>query len=126
MASKEQYFLFTSITVTNNNDMYKFSLFSEFILTFVRHPGSCFQVELLAPRRSDLLDVVAQGVAAVLPAVQADAPDESAVVAAPVGRALLVFIQQRVHEQMDGALMSALHCLFKACEESRTKQHTLL
>lgn len=85
------------------------------IRTFVRHPRSCFQVQLLAPCSSDLLDVVAQGVAAVLPAVQADTLDESTVVAAPVGHALLVFIQQRVHEQMDRALMSTFDRLFKAC-----------
>lgn len=46
----------------------------------------------------NLVDVVAQDVAAILAAVQADAFVERAVVPAPVGRDLLVSVQQRVDE----------------------------
>jgi len=61
--------------------------------TFERHPGSCFQVEPLASACANLLDIIAQRIAAILPTVQADTFDKSVVVAAPVGHALLVFIQ---------------------------------
>lgn len=81
--------------------------------TFVRHLRACLQVELLAAAAADLLDVVAQRVAAILATVQADAFVKDAVVPAPVGRALLVLVQQRVDEQMDGSLVSAFHRLLE-------------
>lgn len=82
--------------------------------TFVRHPRPCFQVEPLAGARANFLDIIAECVAAILPAVQTDALVKGAVVAAPVGHALLVFIEQRVDEEMDRALMGTFHCLLKA------------
>lgn len=81
--------------------------------TFVRHLRACLQVELLAAAAADLLDVVAQGVAAILATVQADAFVKDAVVPAPVGHALLVLVQQGVDEQMDGSLVSAFHRLLE-------------
>lgn len=66
--------------------------------TFVRHPRACFQVEPLAVAAANLLDIVAERVAAILPTVQTDAFVKRAFVAAPVGHALLVFIQHGVNE----------------------------
>lgn len=86
---------------------------SNHLRTFERHPGACLQVEPLAGATASLLDVVAQSVAAVLPAVQTDALVEAAVVAAPVGSALLVLIQQRVDEEMDRSFVSAFHRLLE-------------
>lgn len=94
--------------------------FGSQVRTFERHTGSSVQVEPLASGCADLLDVVTQCVAAVLPAVQADPPDKGLVVAARVGRALLVFVQQRVDEKMHGALMSTFHCLLKAYVKTET------
>lgn len=84
--------------------------------TFVGHPRARLQEELpaAAAAAADLPDVVAQRVAAILAAVQAGALVEDAVVPAPVGHALLVLVQQRVDEQMDGALVSALDRLLEA------------
>ena len=56
------------------------------------------QEEPFAVASVNLLDVVAQCVAAILPTVQTDTFVKSIFVAAPVGNALLVFVQQRVNE----------------------------
>lgn len=87
--------------------------------TFVGHPRARPQEELFAAVAANLLDVVAQGVAAILATVQADAFVKDAVVPAPVGHALLVLVQQGVDEQMDGSLVSALDGLLEACDEKR-------
>lgn len=55
------------------------------------------QEEPFAGASANLLDVVAQCVAAILPTVQTDTFVKSIYVAAPVGNALLVFVQQRVN-----------------------------
>lgn len=90
--------------------------------TFVGHPRTRPQEELLAAAAANLLDVVAQGVAAILATVQADASVEDAVVPAPVGHALLVLVEQGVDEQMDGSLVSALDGLLEACDRRNTKE----
>lgn len=72
----------------------------------------------------DLLDVVAQCVAAILPAVQADAFVKGTLVTAPVGHALLVLIHQGVDEQMDGSLVGTFHCLLETY--GRNLQHETL
>lgn len=82
-------------------------------LTFVRHDGAGLHVQPPASTGADLLDVVAQSVATVLSAVQADALLEDAVVSALVGHVLFVFVQQGVDEQVDRSLVSTLHCLLK-------------
>lgn len=64
-----------------------------------------------------LVDVVAQRVAAVPPTVQADAPVEAVLVAAPVGRALLVLVDQGVDEEMDGSLVGTFDRLLEPCDE---------
>lgn len=65
-----------------------------------------------------LVDVVAQRVAAAPPTVQAGAPVEAGLVAAPVGRALLVLVDQRVDEEMDGPLVGTFDRLLKSCDET--------
>lgn len=81
--------------------------------TFVGHLRAGFEVQLLAAAAADPLDVIAQGVAAVLATVQADAFVKCAVVTAPVGHALLVFIQEGVNKQVDRSLVSTFHRLLK-------------
>lgn len=90
--------------------------------TFVGHPRACLQEELLAGAAVNLLNVVAQRVAAILAAVQADAFVEGTVVPAPVRHDLFVLVEQRVDEQMDGALVSALDCLLEACDEKHKEE----
>lgn len=63
-----------------------------------------------------MVDVVAQLVAAVLPAAEAQALVEGLLGAAAEGRALLVGVDQRVDEQVDGALVGALDQLVHVCE----------
>lgn len=46
-------------------------------------------------------------------AVQADAPVEAALVSAPVGPALLVLIEQRVDEEVDGSLVGTFDRLLE-------------
>lgn len=87
--------------------------------TFVRHLGARLQVEPLAGASANLVDVVAQSVAAMPPTVQADASVEAALVSAPVGHALLVLVKQRVDEEMDGSLMGTFDCLLKPCDMMR-------
>lgn len=62
--------------------------------------------------------MVAQRVAAAPPAVQADASVEAALVAAPVGRALLVLVDQGVDEEVDGSLVGTFDRLLKPCDET--------
>lgn len=92
--------------------------------TFVGHPRARLQEELLAGAAANLLDVVAQRVAAILATVQADALVEDAVVPAPVSHALFVLVKQRVDEQMDGTLVSTLDCLLEACDEKHKEEDT--
>lgn len=65
----------------------------------------------------NLVDVVAQRVAAVPPAVQADASVEASLVSARVRRALLVLVEQRVDEEMDRSLVRTFDRLLKTCNE---------
>lgn len=85
--------------------------------TFVGHLGARLQVELLAAASVKLVDVVAQSVAAMPPTVQAEASVKAALVPAPVGHVLLVLVEQRVDEEMDGSLVGAFDCLLKPCEK---------
>lgn len=62
--------------------------------------------------------MVAQRVAAVPPTVQAHASVEAALVAAPVGRALLVLVDQGVDEEVDGPLVGTFDRLLEPCGET--------
>lgn len=88
-------------------------LFSVF--TFVGTHVAGLEEHLGAAGRADLVDVVAQLVAAVLPAAQAHALVEGLSGVAAVRHALLLRVQQRVDEQVDGALVRALDELVHIC-----------
>lgn len=83
--------------------------------TFVGHHFTCLQVHPAAPGCSDLVDVVAQLVAAVLAAAEAQALVKGFFGAAAVSQALLILIHQRVDEQMHRALMRTFHQLVHIC-----------
>lgn len=53
------------------------------------------------------------------PTVQADASVKAALVPAPVGRALLVLVEQRVDEEMDRSLVGTFDRLLKPCDMMR-------
>ena len=80
-------------------------------LTSERHGGPCLRVHLNIACLADLADVVAHRVAAALPAAEAQAAVEHVATAAPVGLGSLLLVQQRVDEQVDGALVFTLHCI---------------
>lgn len=69
-----------------------------FVYTFIRHHFTCLEVHLGAPGCSDLVDIVTQLVAAVLPAAEAQTLVKGFFGATAVSQALLVLIHQRVNE----------------------------
>lgn len=73
--------------------------------TFERHVSSCFQVHLAVPFVPCFPGIVADAVAAVLPAAQADALLEPAGVGALECEALLVLVYKGVHEEVHRPLM---------------------
>lgn len=73
--------------------------------TFEWHLPTGLQVHRGAARCADLVDVVANLVAAILPAGETHSLVEGLVGVAAVGHALLLRVQQRVDEKMDGALV---------------------
>lgn len=85
------------------------SLFGLF--TFVRHHFTGLEEHFGTASRADLVDVIAQLVAAVLPAAQTQALVKGLFGVAAVGHALLLRVQQRVDEQVDGAFVRAFHKL---------------
>lgn len=80
-------------------------------LTLEWHHVPRFQVHLCAPCGADFVDVVAQFVAAVFAAAQAQALVEGVSGAAAVRPALMRAVHQRVDEQVHGALVRAFHNL---------------
>lgn len=78
-------------------------------LTFVGHLRTRLQVHFAASLGSDLVDLVAQVVATVLSAAQAEPFLKGLFRTAPIGFTGIFFVQQRVDEEMNGALMRALH-----------------
>lgn len=90
-------------------------------LTFVRHRFAGLEVHLGAAGRADLVDVVAQLVAAVLPAAEAQAFVEGLLGVAAEGHALLVGVEQRVDEEVDGALMGTLDQLVHIWDAQKVK-----
>lgn len=78
-------------------------------LTFVGHLRSSLQIHFAASFGSDLIDLVAQIVATVLSATQAESFLKGFLGIAPVGLTWVFFIQQGVNKEMNGALVGALH-----------------
>lgn len=87
--------------------------------TFVRHHFAGLEVHLGAAGRAHLVDVVAELVAAVLPAAEAQAFVEGLPGVAAKHRALLVGVEQRVDEEVDGALVGTLEELVHTCEAQK-------
>lgn len=76
---------------------------------FVGHLRAGLQVHLAASLGSDLVDLVAHIVTAILSATQAEPFLKGLLGVASVSLAGVFFIQQGVNEEMNGALMRALH-----------------
>lgn len=91
------------------------------MFTFVRHHFTSLKVHLDAAGHADLVDVVAQLVAAVLPAAEAQTLVEGLSGVAAVGQALLLGVQQRVDEQMDRALVGTFDKLVHICRTQSTE-----
>lgn len=91
-------------------------------LTFVRHHFTGLEEHLGAAGHADLVDVVAELVAAVLPAAEAQALVEGLFGVAAVGHALLLRVQQGVNEQVDGALVGTFDELVHICKHTCTQR----
>lgn len=89
------------------------------LLTFIWHHISGIHVHLAASACANFVDSVAHLVAAVLVAAEAHALVEAVFGAAAISHAFLLLVHQRVDEQMNGALMGALHDLIHICGEPR-------
>lgn len=89
--------------------------------TFVRHHFPGLEVQLGTAGRANLVDIVAELVAAVLPTAEAQAFVEGLPGIAAVGHALLLGVDQRVDEQVDGALVGTLDQLVHICEAQNVK-----
>lgn len=83
---------------------------------FVGHLRASLQVHLAAPFGSDLVDLIAHIVAAILSAAQAESFLKGFLGVAPVSLAWVFFIQQGVNKEMNGALMGALYQLIDVPE----------
>lgn len=79
------------------------------VLTSERHASARPGVHLRVARLADLADAVAHRVAAALAAAEARAAVEGVAAAASVGPGRVPLVQQRVDEEVDGALVLALH-----------------
>ena len=77
--------------------------------------GTGLQVHLAVAPLAHLLGVVADVVAAVLAAAEADALLEAVGPGALEGKAHVVLVHQGVHEQVHGALVLTLHHLHEIC-----------
>ena len=86
--------------------------------TFVGHLRASLQVHLAAPFGSDLVDLIAHIVTAILSAAQAEPFLKGFLGVAPVSLAWVFFIQQGVNKEMNGALMGALYQLVHVCPET--------
>lgn len=91
------------------------------VFTFVRHHFTGLEEHLGAAGHADLVDVVAELVAAVLPAAEAQTLVEGLFGVAAVGHALLLGVQQRVDEQVDGALVGTFDELVHICGTQSTE-----
>lgn len=86
-----------------------FLIYNSLQPTFVGHLRTSLQVHLAASFGSDFIDLIAQIVAAVLSTTQAEPFLKGFLGTAPVGFTWIFFIQQGVDEEMNGALVGALH-----------------
>lgn len=92
------------------------------MITFVGHHFTSLEVHRCAARRADLVDVVAELVAAVLPAAEAHPLVEGVLGVAAIGHALPLVVQQGVDEQVDGALVGAFDELVHVCNAQKRRE----
>lgn len=85
------------------------------LFTFVRHHSTGLKIHLCTAGRADLVDVVAELVAAVLPAAEAQSLVKGLFGVAAVGHALLLGVEKGVDEQVDGALVGTFDKLVDIC-----------
>lgn len=97
-------------------------MFFVHIFTFVRHQFPGLEVHLGTAGHSDLVDVVANLVAAVLSAAEAQTLVESLFGVAAVCHTLLLDVQQRVDEQVDGALVGTFDELVHICSTAQSTE----
>lgn len=97
-------------------------MFLVHIFTFVRHQFPGLEVHLGTAGHSDLVDVVANLVAAVLSAAEAQTLVESLFGVAAVCHTLLLDVQQRVDEQVDGALVGTFDELVHICSTAQSTE----
>lgn len=79
------------------------------VLTSERHARSRLGVHLNVARLADLADAVAHRVAASLAATEAHSAVKGVAAAASVGPGRVLLVQQGVDEEVDGALVLAIH-----------------
>lgn len=91
------------------------------LFTFVWHHVTCLEIHLGTAGGADLVDVVTELVAAVLSTAETKSLVEGLFGVAAVSHALLLDVQQRVNEQVDGALMGTLDKLVHICSTQNTK-----
>lgn len=94
---------------TNQQSALKMCAHAERLLTSERHGRSRLGVHLNVARLADFADVVAHRVAAALAATEAQSAVKGVAAAASVGLGRVLLVQQGVDEEVDGALVFALH-----------------
>lgn len=92
------------------------------MITFVGHHFTSLEVHGGATGRANLVDVVAELVAAVLPAAEAHPLVEGVFGVAAIGHALLLVVEQGVDEQVDGAFMGTFDELVHVCNTQRERK----
>lgn len=85
--------------------------------TFIGHLSTGLQVHFGVSLRSHSVDLVAQIVAAVLTAAQAETLLKGLLCVAAVGHAGLFFIEKGVNEEVDGSFMGTFHQLIHILKE---------
>lgn len=112
--------MFSTVVSKPTNGLFLMSFFLTF--TFVRHNSTSHKVHLSTAGHADLVDVVAELVAAVLSAAQAQTLVEGLSRVAAVGHALQLGVQQGVNEQVNRALVGTLDDLVHICSIQRSQK----
>lgn len=84
--------------------------------TFIGHLRASLQIHFAVSLGSHFVDLIAQIVATVLPAAQTQPLLKGFPCVAAIGQAWLVFVQEGVDEEVDGAFVRALHQLIHIFE----------
>lgn len=98
-------YIFPNIDFGNPLLEVSFCSFSEGKPTFERHVSSCFQVHLAVSFVAYFPGIVANAIAAVLPAAQADALLEATGIGTLKREALFILVHEGVHEEVHRPLV---------------------